>query len=260
MHVLILAGKRPRPGTILDETAMRLRLRGFGVDVEWRDPLGASDAARDCLIVHRGLGTAMLKRLSEGGTTRGSRTRVVNPPSACLVALDRDGAMRRLRGAGLPVPRSAVESDWSAVRQRADGGPVFVKATSGDLGRGTGVRAMSDETPARPPFEGPWHVEDAVPRDEWDRKLYVAGNRVFGLMKRWPRQDGSARPFEPPAEMTDLALGVAEEMRLELFGIDLVGRQGTFSIVDLNPFPGYRGVDGAADAVADHIAARATAV
>lgn len=103
-------------------------------------------------------------------------------------------------------------------------------------------------------------MEDAVPRDEWDRKLYVAGNRVFGLMKRWPRQDGSARPFEPPAEMTDLALGVAEEMRLELFGIDLVGRQGTFSIVDLNPFPGYRGVDGAADAVADHIAARATAV
>ena len=188
-------------------------------------------------------------------------TAVINPPDACLLALNRARALEALRAAGVPVPSSSVHDDWEDVRRRIRDGDVYVKAPSGSTGRGAGVASLSRDAAgaADPPFPGPWHVEAALPGDGQDRKLYVVGPRVFGLLKAWPRDGSPARAFEPPPAMTELALAAGRAVGLELFGVDLVGRGGALAVVDLNPFPGYRGVEGAVAAVADHVAARAAA-
>lgn len=257
MDVLILAGKRPRPGTILDEVQASLAVRGLHAVIEWRDPLGATEAERFGLLVHRGLAQDTLTRLAALLAARGLDRSVINTPSACLAAADRAVALRVLRRAGLAVPESRVETDWAAVIDRAQRGGVYVKALSGAAGRGAGVVMLPRGAAAEPPFPGPWHVEDVVPNDGVDRKLYVMGQRVSGLLKTWPRGAAPDRPFEPDVELVDLAQRVGQATGLELFGLDLVGRSGAFAVVDLNPFPGYRGVEGAAEAVADHIAIRA---
>jgi len=256
--ILILAGKRPLPGTVLADVRAHLERGGLRVCVDWRDPLDALATARPALLVHRGLTPEMLGRLAAAECPRD--VAVVNPPAACLLALDRGRALDSLRGAGVPVPRSSVETDWADVRRLIHRGAVYVKALSGSIGRGAGVVSLPRSTiTADPPFPGPWHVETAASSDGLDRKLYVVGSRVFGLLKPWPREGVPARPFEPPVAMTELALAVGRAVGLELFGVDLVGRDDEFAVVDLNPFPGYRGVAGAATAVADHSAARVSA-
>lgn len=259
--VLVLAGKRPRPGTVLAEVRARLERDGLGVSIDWREPLGVLAAVRPALLVHRGLAPATLERLARALEASDHRVAAVNSPAACLLALDRTRALDALRGAGVLAPQSSVHDDWEDVRRQIRGGDLYVKAVSGATGRGAGVAALSRDAGdgADPPFPGPWHVEAAWPGDGQDRKLYVAGSRVFGLLKAWPRDGAPARAFEPPPAMAELALAAGRAVGLELYGVDLVGRDGEFAAVDLNPFPGYRGVEGAAAAVAEHVAARIAA-
>ncbi|MEJ6392006.1 hypothetical protein V8J82_01995 [Gymnodinialimonas sp. 2305UL16-5] len=253
IDILILAGKRPRPGTILETVARILVEDGATLHTEWRDPLGAVASWPSRFLVHRGLGADVLQPLAALAPAR-----VVNDPGACLRVGDRGLTMAALRRSGLPVPSAETFTDWYQVCQRAAAGSVFLKARSGLQGRGAGVLALETGAPEKPPFPGPWHVEEMLPGDGTDRKLYVAGPRVFGLLKAWPRDDTApSLPFAPPSEMVDLALSVGSALGLEIYGVDLIGQDSAFRVVDVNPFPGFRGVDGAAQAVADHIAARA---
>ncbi|MCP9981522.1 hypothetical protein [Actinomadura madurae] len=42
---------------------------------------------------------------------------------------------------------------------------------------------QGDAFPARGP--GPWLVQDRIPGDGWDRKLFVVGPHVHGTLRRW---------------------------------------------------------------------------
>ena len=50
---------------------------------------------------------------------------------------------------------------------------------------------------------------------------------------------------------------VVRAVGLHLAGVDLVIGPDGPTVVDVNPFPGYRGVDGAADGVATHLSLHA---
>lgn len=245
--VLILAGKKPKPGTVISAVGQRLAERGLTIRLGWHDPLSDILDWKSGLVVQRGVSAEVLMALAARGGP------VVNDPSACLRLRDRAATLSHLASAGLPVPRCRVCRDWEEVTALAGSGAVYVKA--GGTGRSAGVARIADPGDAAP-FAGPWHVEVEQPGDGTDRKVYVAGDRVFGLLKRWPR-DGQAPPFAPAAEMRDLAMRAGAALGLEIFGVDLVGHDGRFAIVDVNAFPGFRGVTGAFDAVADYIAARA---
>ncbi len=60
-------------------------------------------------------------------------------------------------------------------------------------------------------------------------------------------------PFAPDAELTTLAQRVGEVVGLELYGVDvLLGEAGPV-VVDVNPFPGFRGVADAPRLIAEHL-------
>ncbi len=176
-----------------------------------------------------------------------------------LATLDRSALLLRLARAGLPVPSHYHCDGWAEARSAAAARSVVVKAADGTIGRGSRV-LFNDKTalPPEPPFPGPYVVEDRVAHDGTDRKLYVAGSHCFGLLKSWPRpHEAVARPFSPSLELRSLALATGRAAGLDIFGVDVViGPDGPV-IVDLNVFPGFRGIPGAAEAVAGHVRKRA---
>jgi ribosomal protein S6--L-glutamate ligase len=106
------------------------------------------------------------------------------------------------------------------------------------------------------PFEGPFLVEPLLRHDGTDRKLYVAGSSVRGLRKPSTLAAGhvtAGDPFDPDEGLRDLALRVGDVLGVHLYGIDLVLTDAGPVVVDVNAFPGFRGVERAELLVADHV-------
>lgn len=211
------------------------------------------------LIVHRGVSRPILQQLA--GLEGDGRT-FCNGVADSLAALERPALLLRLASAGLPVPSHDHCDDWAEARGAAAARKVVVKAADGTIGRGSQV-LFSDGNglPAEPPFPGPYVVEDRVAHDGMDHKLYVAGSSCFGLLKSWPRiSDAVAHPFEPSPDLRALALATGRAAGLEIYGVDVViGPDGPV-IVDVNVFPGFRGIPGAAEAVAGQVRRRAVEI
>lgn len=258
LAVVCLAGKPPRPGTILDDLIQRLGESGVTASLELPHPTGvlASESWPDgALIVHRGLSRSILRHLAEA-EARGWR--VCNGAAASLGALDRPTLMERLARDRVPVPRFEVFADWTTALAGVGERDVVVKAADGAIGRGDRVMfSFGAPLPAAPPFAGPYLVEERVVHDGVDRKLYVAGAACFGLLKPWPRTEDPAAAFDPPDELKALARAAGRAAGLEIYGLDVViGPRGPV-VVDVNVFPGFRGVAGAGEAVAAHVMRRA---
>lgn len=256
--VAMAVGKPPRPGTLVAEVAGLLRAAGVRVEVvlPHQDPDLLEQARRTGvggadLLVHRGLRPGALAAVVALQT---SGVPCCNDASATATAGDRTRVMARLLAAGVPVPASWRTDRWSEVRAALSLGPHVVKRADDAGGRAAGVALLPGQS-TEPPFEGPWLVQVPVDGDGVDRKLYVTGDRVAGLLKPGPLLGGTGvvRGFEPDVGLRTLARRVGAELGLHLYGVDvIVGTDGPV-VVDVNPLPGYRGVTGAPREVADHL-------
>jgi ribosomal protein S6--L-glutamate ligase len=254
----LLLGRTPGPGSVLP--GVLARLRGAGAEV--RQHHAASFSPEDCLgsdlLVLRGLGrSALLTAVA----LEAAGTRCANPAAATLRVRDKVVAAAALRRAGLPVPRCALAEAWSEVARLAARRDVVVKAVTGS--RGTGVLLVgAGDLPVRPPFAGPWLVEERVHGDGVDRKLYVVGDEVSGVLRVWPPRtlaDKRGRALAVPRDLEDLARAAARALDLGLSGVDVVLGEAGPVVVDVNAFPGYKGVEGAADRIARHLLGEAAA-
>jgi ribosomal protein S6--L-glutamate ligase len=63
-------------------------------------------------------------------------------------------------------------------------------------------------------------------------------------------------PISP--EVREIALACGELLGLGLYGLDVIESPDGPVVVDVNYFPGYKGVDGAAASIADYIQRYAT--
>lgn len=253
--IAFLLGKPVRGESVFPEVFDRLRRHGREVRVhlphEARDlvPGWLADAA---LIVHRGLNPAALAALID---LEQAGLRCCNRIAATLAVNDRHGVQQRLDAAGLPVPVGSLATTWTEALALAQGRAVVVKAVDGRLGRGAGVIGVEAATwPADAPFPGPYLVQDRVAHDGWDRKVYVAGRACRGLLKPWPHRESAAqRPFAPEPMLGELALAVGRVLGLEIYGVDfVVGKTGPL-IVDVNGFPGFKGIPEAARLIVEHL-------
>lgn len=89
-----------------------------------------------------------------------------------------------------------------------------------------------------------------------DRKVYVVGDRVAGVLRPWPAtslQDKVGRPFKPTRIERGIAMSVGEELGLEIYGVDLLASVTGPVVVDVNAFPGFKGARGAEIWLADHL-------
>lgn len=153
-RLTLLLGKPPKPGTLLAEDSDYLTARGLHTSVA---PLLAA--------IHD------------------QRTPLCNPWPADQLLRDRRSWHAALEQAGVPVPPSVNVADWPGVRELAGTEQVVAKALAGP-GRGaTVVTGTAASLPGEAPFPGPYLVEPRLAADGTDRKLYVAGSQVRGLLK-----------------------------------------------------------------------------
>lgn len=204
------------------------------------------------LVVQRGLRSAVLAELE---AIEQAGVRFCNRIAASRLVRDRERLNQSLAAAGLPVPRAVRVADWRAAQEAAGGRDVVIKTVDGGSGRGAGVVFVrGDQWPREAPFGGPFLVEQWIPNDGLDRKLYAAGDVCRGLLQPWSRDAAMpALPFTPDAGLAALARQVGAALDVELFGVDVVLGEDGPAIVDVNPFPSFKRISDSAELVARHL-------
>lgn len=197
-------------------------------------------------------------------------------------------AIAHLADAGLPTVPTIYVKDLDGVApavERLGGGPVVVKPTAGNQGRGV-LRADSAES-AVSTVQALLQLNREVVLQPYlenggrDRRLIVVGDQVVAAIERTARagdfrsnlhQGGTARSFHPNAEQVRLAVEAVRALRLDVAGVDLLpneaapgGRpgvpEGSDLILEVNASPGLEGVEAAtavdvAGAFVDRLVAR----
>jgi ribosomal protein S6--L-glutamate ligase len=250
------------PTPLLREVIALLEERAIGIDwavvEEAAIPAGQPRADYDFYLLksYTDLGLSLAAVLHEQGA------RILNPYPACAALRDKVATAWHLQAAGLPTPRTWSTGDPGLLADRLREGPLIFKPARGV--HGAGIRVVRDERElghfreelaARSRLREPLLAQELVEGGGEDLKLYVSGPEVFGIRKAFSetsfQEDG--RPCDVAPELAELARRCGRAFGLTLYGLDLIeGPEGPV-IVDLNYFPGYRGVPGAAERVAEQI-------
>jgi ribosomal protein S6--L-glutamate ligase len=82
------------------------------------------------------------------------------------------------------------------------------------------------------------------------------GEQVFAVRKPFSASSFTqpGRPCAVSSKVRDIALRCGRAMGLGLYGIDMIESEDGPIVVDLNYFPGYKGVPAAAPLIADYVA------
>ena len=201
---------------------------------------------------------------------RARGVRVLNPPRALEVCVDKYLACAKLDAAGLPVPPTVVCQDSEAAMAAFAelGGDVVVKPLFGAEGRGM-MRVTDGELAWRTfraleRLQAVLYVQQFVDHPGWDVRAFVLGGRVLTAMRRHARGDwrtnvaqgGRAEPTRLSPEEEKLALAAAQAVGAPVAGVDLLPRPGGgYYVLEVNAVPGWRalapatGVDVAVEVV-----------
>lgn len=188
---------------------------------------------------------------------------LVNGLDGVTIARHQYITLQVLAAAGIPVPDTCFVTRpapfFDAV-DRLGGYPVVVKQPSG-MG-GDGVFKIDDADQAGiclntrlDPVKGLLVQRFFPPSGRMDARILVTGGRVAGAMTLTPASDdfrtnihrhGRARAFDPPASWRETAVEAVRACRLDIAGVDLMGRPGgSPCVIEVNYSPGFRGLEAA---------------
>lgn len=255
---LLLARRVPAvPSPLLVQVAGQLRRRGVEVaavlaeEVLTRPDLLVPDADLYVLKSHTELSLSLAGILHDQGA------RLENPYPACALVQDKLRAARRLAAAGLPVPEAWTTADLGLLAPLLGDGPLVVKPVRGHRGAGVYVVRTPQELSALPEAPHEVIVQRYVPGPGEDLKVYVVGQEVFAVRKPFSPASFSVagRPVPVPYRVKEAAQRCGEVFGLGLYGLDVVESPDGPVIVDVNTFPGYKGVPDVAPRVTEHLLA-----
>ncbi len=249
----------PVPSPILVEAYERLRGKGYEVGESI-----AEEVLTRCDEINLTEDLYILKShtelsLSLAGVlyTRGAR--LLNPYPSCALTQNKIVVSRLLSEAGVPAPRSWVTADFSLLRDLAASTQLIIKPYMGHRGAGIVKVNSPKDLDALGTFDYPVIVQEYIPGSGEDLKVYVVGDQVYGVQKPFSETSFSVpgRPVPLTDEVVELSRKVGKACGLGLYGLDIIeGERGPF-VVDVNYFPGYKGVPNAAAMIADYIDAYA---
>lgn len=233
-------------------------LEEWGVEVTVIRPEEHLTNLRDIRVDHDlyVLKSATELALSLAGALDALGARMTNPYSVTVRCRDKVVATRLLQSAGVPVPETFVSVRPSQLAPLLGGGPLVVKPHRGSKGRGVHVVWDADELGEVATATGPIFAQRYHEPTGRDRKLYCMGGQLFGVKRVWPvrsYEDKLGEPFTVTPELREIALRAAEAFGIDLFGLDIVLSEGRPYVVDVNPFPGFKGVPDAALRLADYL-------
>lgn len=258
MRLYFLLNRRvpPVPSPVLVEVFRLLEARGFALESGTPEAeLTRPDelAVRDDLYI---LKSHTELALSLAGVLHVQGARLLNPYPSCAVTQNKIVASRVLRAAGVPTPDTWITGDFELLRAVATTRPVVIKPYLGHRGAGLRIVHDPDELDAVAPPDGPVIVQEYIEGRGEDLKVYVVGDEVFAVRKPFSPDSFTrpGRPGEVDDAVRDVALKCGRAFGLGLYGLDVIETARGPWVVDLNTFPGYKGVPGVAPRIADYIA------
>ncbi len=252
--------KAHQSGSVMQETIGLMQSRGAAVEMVYPED-ACIDIARvkaDCDLYLLKSGTEAALGLAGMLQTAGAR--VLNPYQTVMAMRDKIIAAKILQFADVPLPETYVATNWKQMLPLLSEGPLVIKPYwAASQGRGVRLVRTGQELREIEPDHGLIFAQRYHQPDGLDHKVYVIGEQVFGVRRLWPPQtlaDKIGEPFDVPAEMREITLRCGYAFGVGLYGVDFITSGGKPYIVDINTFPGFKGVPNAAELLADYISKR----
>jgi RimK family alpha-L-glutamate ligase len=200
---------------------------------------------------------------------------IINSPKAIEVAGDKFLSGIRLAEVGVPVPRSIVTENLDAALDGFSslGEDVVIKPIIGSKGRG--IVRITDREIAWRIFDTLLRsnqvifMQEYLPHGLQDIRTLVVGNKVIAAMYRvsnnWKSnisEGAIPKPCKIDESLEQLSIDASKTLGCELAGIDLVEVKDTRYVIEVNPSPGWKGLQSVtehsiADAIINNILTKA---
>ncbi len=198
--------------------------------------------------------------LSLAGALHEAGAAIVNPYPASAALHDKIIVTRTLQLAGVPVPATYVAADPAALAPQLEHGPLVIKPYHGGGGHGIHIVRTAAELAEIDGGREPVFAQRYHPPQGRDRKIYVIGDKLFGVKKVFPRrteEEKLGEAFTLTSELREIALRCGRAFGIDLFGADVVESEGQPYVVDMDSIPGYKGVPDAPRLLAQYFHAAA---
>jgi ribosomal protein S6--L-glutamate ligase len=187
---------------------------------------------------------------------------VVNSWASSIACQDRVLMSQRMSEAHLPWPHTqyfpSLENLLTQARVLSTlAFPLIIKSHYSHRGDLVGKINSIEELKALAPqwSKEPIVIQEFAAGDGWDIKLWVIDQQIFAARRRTPLIPGASKEDIPltadelPEDWIRITLTISSVFDLRLYGVDLLVTECGPIIVDVNSFPGFRGVPGADDAL-----------
>lgn len=251
------------PDSVMPRLIGRLGERGCTVDVlvPERAPATLATLAPDVDVYvwksHGRLSNSIAAYLHACGRT------LINSYFATLQVRDKIVTAQRLIDAGVPTPQAYYADSVDQIRSLVPGYPIVVKPNGGRRGEQIAVVRDARDLDELPASAGPFLAQRYVQGNGLDLKAYVIGDQVFGVWRPFPARTAAEKRGQRCAlsqEIREICLRCGRLFGLELYGVDIIETDDGPMVIEVNCFPGYRGVPGADSLIADHIVRTAESV
>lgn len=187
--------------------------------------------------------------------------RCLNRTEVVRICRDRILSTGLLAHHGVPVPESWIADDPTQLAHLLDDGPIVIKPANSADGAGTQVIWDLDGLIHFPVKSPPVLAQRFHATEHRERKVYRIGEQIFGVKRTWPARtylEKVGEPFAIDAHMRTIAQSVGTALSSDLFGFDVVVVGDQPMVVDVHPFPGFKGVPDAALRLADYVYSEAS--
>jgi ribosomal protein S6--L-glutamate ligase len=205
----------------------------------------------------------LAESLAAAAHYRGSK--LFNEYPATMKVRDKALTATMLLQAGIPTPRTFITDSIETLRPIVRQMPIVVKPWRGRRGQGIEVcldEAQFDDLIKRRANDGAADDDDGgedgtalgerlifaqeyEEHEPFDYKAYAIGDYVHAIKRVFPAKTKEEKLGTPVGENPELELLVRRCGRLfglQLYGVDLVKTPKGFSVIEVNCFPGYKGV------------------
>jgi ribosomal protein S6--L-glutamate ligase len=203
--------------------------------------LGRLRIEHDLYVLKQMSGLAM----SIAGALHAQGAAIVNPYPVTAALNDKVIAFRVLQRAGVPTPDTYLISQPIELTPLLETGPLIVKPIRGWDGHGVRVISRASELADLPATKEPVFAQRYIAPEGPELKMFAIGGRVFGVKREVQLHAKGGRagePFTPAPELRRVVLRSGEAFGIDLFGVDVIEREGTPYVVDMNSIPGFKGV------------------
>ncbi|MGH9846068.1 MAG: ATP-grasp domain-containing protein [Blastocatellia bacterium] len=253
--------KATKSGSVLQKAFSILELRGVTFEVIYPEDalVNVTSVRNDCDLYLLKSGTEAALALA--GVLDAVGAKILNPYPTVVAMRDKIISTKMLLSAGVPLPETWFATNPEQLENLLDDGPIVVKPFwAASQGRGVQVIRTGEELSNVENTEGVIFAQRYYQPDGRDHKLYVIGDEVFGVRRVWPPktlEDKLGEPFDVNGEMKEIALRCGHTFGVGLYGVDVITSGGKPFVVDINTFPGFKGVPGAAGLLAEFVASHA---